>query len=62
MLNPNTNVGKLKNDIFNILFVYFEDGSQIEEKSIKICKVTRLGCQTGTRMIQTQLLMTGGLH
>ena len=35
MLNPKTNVGKLKNGVFTILFAYFQDGSQIEEKSIK---------------------------
>ena len=40
MLNPKTNVGKLKNGVFTIEFAYFQDGRQIEEKSIKICKVT----------------------
>ena len=40
MLNPKTNVGKLRNGVFTILFAYFQDGRQIEEKSIKICRVT----------------------
>ena len=40
MLNPKINVGKLKNDVFTILFAYFQDGHQIEEISIKICRVT----------------------
>ena len=40
MLNPKTNVGKLKNGVFTIKFAYFQDGRQVEEKSIKNCRVT----------------------
>ena len=35
MLNPKTNVGKLENGVFTILFAYFQDGHQIEEILIK---------------------------
>ena len=35
MLNPKTNVGKLKICVFGILFAYSQDGRQIEEISIK---------------------------
>ena len=35
MLNPKTNVGKLKNGVFTIYLAYSQDGRQVEEKSIK---------------------------
>ena len=30
MLNPKSNVGKLKNGVFTNLFAYFQDGRQID--------------------------------
>ena len=59
MLNPKTNVGKLKNCVFTVLFAYFQDGRKIEEKSIKICRVTCKECQTGTDQSK-HLFMIGG--
>ena len=35
MLNPKTNVGKLKNGVFTILFAYFQNGHQNEENPYK---------------------------
>ena len=40
MLNPKTNVGKLKDGVFTNSFAYFQDDRQINEKSIKICRAT----------------------
>ena len=46
MLNPQLNVGKLRNGVFTIQFAYFQDGHQIEEKNGN-CRVTYWRCQTG---------------
>ena len=49
MLIPKPIVGKLKNGVFTIQLAYIQDGREIEEKQIKICRIhTYSDCQTGT--------------